>query len=204
LFKSVPHMTLMAPADAADLKAFLSWAMDRKGPVMLRYPKARVDCADGDAAPVVEGRGVMMRRDGHSSVLVCALGPLVYAAVRAAETLAEEGISADVYSLRFAAPIDEAYLGALCRRYSHVLTVEDGSVSGGVGESIAAMLARSAEGPRVTILGFSSIPPAQATRDELLRDAGLDEAGIAAAVRNLAAASVGAEMRNALSVASGL
>ncbi len=204
LFKGLPHMTLMAPADAADLKAFLFWAMDRKGPVMLRYPKSRVDCARGDAAAVVEGRGVLMRKDSHSSILVCALGPLAYAALRAAETLAEEGIRADVYSLRFAAPIDEAYLCTLCRRYSHVLTVEDGSVAGGVGESIAAMLARSAEGPRVTILGFSSIPPAQATRDELLRDAGLDEAGIAAAARNLAAASVGAEMRNALSVASGL
>jgi 1-deoxy-D-xylulose-5-phosphate synthase len=118
--------------------------------------------------------------------------------------LAAEGINADVYSLRFAAPIDEEYLAALCRRYRHVITVEDGSVAGGVGESVAAILARTAEGPRVTILGFSSVPPAQATRDELLRDAGLDEAGIAAAVKKLAAASVGAGMRDALSVASGL
>ena len=204
LFKGLPHMTLAAPADAGELKAFLSWAMDRTGPVTIRYPKARVDCAAGDPAPIVEGRGVMLRRDSCAAVLICALGPLAYAAARAADMLAGEGLHADVYSLRFAAPIDEAYLAALCSRYRHIVTVEDGAVRGGVGESVAALLARSADGPRVTTLGFSSIPPAQAARDELLRDAGLDEAGIAVAIRNIAAASVGAGMRDALSVASRL
>ncbi|MCE1195183.1 1-deoxy-D-xylulose-5-phosphate synthase [bacterium] len=204
LFKGLPHMTMMAPADSGELRAFLRYAVDRKGPAILRYPKSRVACAEGDAAPVVLGRGVLMREDSRSSMLVCALGPLAYAAARAVDGLADEGVFADVYSLRFVAPIDEAYLSALCRRYREVITVEDGSVAGGVGESIAAILSRSADGPRVTILGFPPAPPAQATRDELLRDAGLDESGIASAIRNLAAESAGAELRDALSIASGL
>lgn len=204
LFKGLPHMTMLAPADSGELKAFLRYAVGLAGPVALRYPKSRVDCAEADTAPIVEGRGVMAREDPRSTILVCALGPLVYAAARAVDRLAKEGILADVYSLRFVTPIDEAYLANLCCRYSDVITIEDGSVSGGVGESIAAILAHVDDGPRVTILGFSPVPSAQATRDELLRDAGLDEAGIVSAIRNRAAALVGEESRDALSIASGL
>ena len=188
LFKSFPNMTILAPSSAGEMKMFMRHALALKGPVLLRYPKGKVECEDeAFLRPIVAGRGVMMRRTQRSSILLCALGPLAQVAARAVDRLAGEDIFIDLYSLRFACPIDESYLSELCRPYADVITLEDGAIAGGAGESIASILVRAATGSRVSILGFGSAPPAQATRGELLRDAGIDEDGIYSYLRKMAA-----------------
>lgn len=179
LLKSMPNMTMLAPADAGELDSFLRFALSLKSPVALRYPKARVECDDeADTAPVVMGRGSFLRKDARSTLLVCALGPCAHTAANAIDKLAAKGLYADLYSLRFVCPIDETYLVELCGRYKKIITIEEGSKAGGVGESIGRMLAEKASRAQVTILGFSGLPPAQASREQLLHDAGLDEEGL--------------------------
>ena len=188
LFKSLPHMTILAPSSAGEMKMFIRHALGVKGPVLIRYPKDKVGCEDEACLkPVATGRGVMMRRNPRSSVLLCALGPLAQIAARAIDRLAAEEVSVDLYSLRFACPIDEPFLAGLCASYTDIVTIEDGAIAGGVGESIASILARTSTGARVSTLGFGSAPPAQASRGELLRDAGLDEDGIYSYLRKVAA-----------------
>ncbi|MDD3820634.1 MAG: transketolase C-terminal domain-containing protein, partial [Spirochaetales bacterium] len=179
LFKSLPNSTILAPSCAAEMESFLRFAIDRKGPVFLRFPKARVDCDEPACeAPLVPGRGVFLRKRKKASVLVCALGPLAHAAARATDKLEESGYPIDLYSLRFASPLDEQEIAAVCSGYSAVALVEEGAKAGGVGESIASILARRAVRVKLLILGFGPGLPPQASREELLADAGLDEEGL--------------------------
>lgn len=179
LFKSLPHVTMMAPSNGVELRAFLGFALAQRGPVILRFPKARIECAEAVAVdPIVTGRGVFLRTHPHSTLLVCALGPIAQTAAKSIDRLAAKGIYVDVYSLRFVSPIDEAYLASICQHYSEILTAEEGLRGGGVGETIISILARRSINVAVTILGFGAMPPAQASRDEILRDAGLDEEGL--------------------------
>lgn len=205
LFKALPNVTMMAPSGAEELRAFLRFAVAQKGPVFLRYPKARVDCEDPVcASPVAVGRGIFLRKDPRSTLLVCALGPCVWDAARAIDRLAAREIFVDLYSLRFACPIDEAGIAEICGRYAAVATVEEGSKAGGVGETIASILARRSVNARVVILGFGASPPPQASREELLHDAGLDEEGLFTTIGILAADSGGARLHETVFVAARL
>jgi len=205
LFKNLPHMTMMAPSDGGELRAFLGFALARKGPVILRFPKARIECAEGiGLEPIVAGRGVFLRTHPDSTLLVCALGPVAQTAAKAIDRLAAKGIHVDLYSLRFVCPIDEAYLAGVCEGYSKIVTVEEGSIGGGVGETIVSILARKSVSVEATILGFGATPPAQASRDELLRDAGLDEDGLYASIGKRAGENEAVRTYEALPVAARL
>ncbi len=179
LFKSLPNCTILAPSCAAEMASFLRFALDQGGPIFLRYPKARVECEEpACTTPVSRGRGVYLRNEPGAEILVCALGPLAHAAGRAIDRLLKKGCKADLYSLRFACPLDESEISTICSKYKAIVTIEEASKSGGVGESIAALLARKAIHTRVINLGFGSVLPAQASREELLHDALLDEEGL--------------------------
>jgi|GEM_PF-4259918 len=172
--------------------SFLRFALDWKGPVFLRFPKARVDCDEpGCEAPPVPGRGIFLRKREKASVLICALGPVAHAAARATDRINESGFPIDLYSLRFASPLDEQEIAGICSGYRIVAIVEEGSKAGGVGESIASILARRAVRVKLVILGFGPGLPSQATRDELLSDAGLDEEGLYTTFTLLAADAAG-------------
>ncbi len=192
LFKNLPNSTILAPSCAAEMGSFLRFALDWKGPVFLRFPKARVDCDEpGCEAPPVPGRGIFLRKREKASVLICALGPVAHAAARATDRINESGFPIDLYSLRFASPLDEQEIAGICSGYRIMAIVEEGSKAGGVGESIASILARRAVRVKLVILGFGPGLPSQATRDELLSDAGLDEEGLYTTFTLLAADAAG-------------
>lgn len=188
LFKTMPNMTMMAPADAGELRLFLRYALGRRGPVALRYPKAKSLCLGEEAAaPIETGRGVFLRKYSRASLLVCALGPVAHSAAAAADRLAAQGVFVDVYSMRFVCPLDESYIADMCRAYGEVISVEEAALAGGVGESLSGILARQSSAPLLTSLGFASSPASQASREELLCEAGLDEDSLYALIRQKAA-----------------
>ena len=192
LLKSLPNSTILAPSCATEMGSFLRFALDWKGPVFLRFPKAKAECDEpGCEAPPQPGRGIFLRKRENASLLVCALGPVAHVAARASDRLEEAGYFIDLYSLRFASPLDDQELAGICSRYRAVAVVEEGCKSGGVGESIAAILARRAVLTKLVTLGFGPELPAQASRDELLSDAGLDEEGLFTTFSLLAADAAG-------------
>ena len=204
LLKSLPNITILAPSCAIEMEIFFRAALDRHGPIVLRYPKAGVDCDETfNAAPLEWGRGVFARKHGSSKVLVCALGPLVHSAARVSDLLAGRNIFVDVYSLRFATPLDEDFFATLCRGFAKLIVLEDGAVKGGVGDSIASIIARRSIAIALTLRGFGSMPPSQATREELLHDAGLDEEGIWALLSENTASSGNVESYEQVSLAIG-
>ncbi len=179
---AVPGMTVFAPSSAEDLEAMLETALDLDGPVAIRFPTTPARHAQ--AGRGMEGR---MLRQGDGSVCILGVGKLVAACEEAAMELEAEGIEATVWDVRTVSPPDGAML-ADAARHRVVVTAEDGLRVGGAGTFLADAVERTATGaerpaPRVVTLGIPREYLPHDRADDILASAGLDGAGIAAAVR---------------------
>jgi 1-deoxy-D-xylulose-5-phosphate synthase len=184
LFRTVPGMTILAPASEKELALMLEYALGLDGQAMIRYPKA--DCPDEVPAfslPIEKGRGVWIHQNPDTSICLAFTGSL-YPQVRSArELLQAKGIEADLYNLRFLKPLDEDYLADLLNHYDLVVFIEEGVPSGGFGE-YAASLARCRKCKAETLIlaaeeNFAADGRAIGTRDELLKANGLSADSIA-------------------------
>jgi 1-deoxy-D-xylulose-5-phosphate synthase len=185
LFRSVPGLTILAPSTHKEMELMLRYALAKGAPVVIRYAKA--PCCPprpGADEPLLEGRGVLLRRN-RGEVLIASFGALLEEALEAAELLEGLNIRTDVYNLRFIQPLDWDHLLALFGGYRMVCLAEEGSRCGGVGERIAAeMKGRGAAVPFLH-LGFPDRFVSQGSRRELLALCGLNGRNMAAAVEQL-------------------
>ncbi len=186
---ALPHMTVTAPKDGAELIGLLRCALTHEaGPFSLRYPR---DKAPGEAPPAAEvapvsyGTWEILRR-GHECALL-AVGVMCRPAREAAELLAADGFDVTVVNCRFLKPMDRAMLEALARDHKLFVTVEDGSVVNGFGATLAGILQTTAPDVRVVPLGVPDRTYEHAPRAKQLEEVGLTGAGLAARIRVLAA-----------------
>ena len=186
---AVPHMTVTAPKDGAELIGLLRCALRHTdGPFSLRYPR---DKAPGEAPPAAEvaavpyGTWEMLRKGKDCAIL--AVGVMCQPALGAAELLAAEGIDVAVVNCRFLKPMDRAVLDALVRDHRILVTVEDGTVVNGFGAAVAAVTQTMAPEVRVVTLGVPDRTFEHAPRAQQLEEVGLTAQGIAARIRALAA-----------------
>ena len=180
--RMIPGMVLMQPKDGEELRDML-WTAVRhgKGPVAVRYPRANLP---EDKLPEREPRllpiGVAETLRAGGDVAILALGTMVLPSLAAAELLEAQGVSATVVNARFVTPLDERTLGGLARSVGRLITVEENVPMGGFGSAVSECLDR---------LGLSATPQLRIAlpdqfvthgkRDELLKLAGLDPAGLA-------------------------
>jgi 1-deoxy-D-xylulose-5-phosphate synthase len=138
--REVPGITVMAPANEAELRDMLVTALALDGPASLRYPRgegAGVDLArEPEVLPV--GKAEVMREGSDAAIL--GVGPMAHRAMEAAEALAEEGIEAAVVNVRFVKPFDEELVRKLAGQTGALVTVEEGTLIGGFGSAVAEML----------------------------------------------------------------
>ena len=174
----VPGMTVLAPSSAPDLQAMMRTAMTIDGPVSIRFPKGNVDPEHGIAGEGVRARLV---RDG-SQICILSVGRLLSAAETAAVELAEHGLSASVWDVRCAKPLDDDMLAAAAE-HQMVVTAEDGLRIGGAGEYIADRLRERGSNATVVCLGAPDTFIPQGKPAQILAELGLDAAGIAASTR---------------------
>jgi 1-deoxy-D-xylulose-5-phosphate synthase len=191
---AVPHMTVTAPKDGAEMLALLRLAVERAdGPFSLRYPRDNVPApvpALADIPPIEYGTWEIVRRGDGLAIL--AVGTMVAEALDAAARLEAEGISATVVNCRFLKPVDEATLQWVLSRHDAVITVEEGTVVNGFGALVARLTeaSRTAHpGVLVDVLGVPDSVIEHGTRAEQLAETGLDAAAIFLRARALAAAA---------------
>src|SRR5690606_28737935 len=129
--RMIPNLVVGAPADAQELAAMLTTALDHDGPVALRYPKASTDpLPDLPATPL--RIGAWDRLTEGDDVLLLAAGRPVEAAHKAAGILSTEGVSVTTVNARWIKPLDPR-LADWAAAHRRVVTVEDNVVSGGFG-----------------------------------------------------------------------
>jgi len=181
--RSLPNLTVMAPKDESELADMLATALQLDGPSAIRYPRGNgygVEMHTPKALPVGKGE---VREEGKDG-LVIAVGTRTREALQACEVLRKQhGKHLTLINLRFIKPLDSALIIKHLHTGKPLLVVEEGCAEGGIGEAIAALaLKQGWHGPFVH-LGIPDAFPAQGTQAEILRDLGLDAAGIEAALR---------------------
>lgn len=186
LLRSIPGMTILAPASEAEMALCLEWAFSSQYPTVLRYPKT--ECPDEVPAftnPMEAGRGVMAIESKNAETLLVCTGGVFAEVKEASNILLRTGISNDVYNLRFLTPLDEDYFLNTVLRYKVVVFVEDGIKQGGICEYLQGLLAGLPI--RSHVCAFPPAFPPTGKRSEVLKFAGLSATQIAIQAQTLIA-----------------
>ncbi len=178
--RAVPNLVLMAPADEAELRDMLFTATRFKGgPSAIRYPRGAGPGASlrPEFSELPIGRGEIVR--SGTDVALLAYGSLVGPATVAAEMLTERGVSAAVVNLRFAKPLDGELINQMAAACGRLVTLEEGTVSGGVGSAVLEHLSARGQSVPTLCLGLPDRFVAHGTPAELARLVGLDPPSLA-------------------------
>ncbi|TWD75156.1 transketolase subunit B [Kribbella amoyensis] len=182
--RAIANLPIVVPADPTQTRAAMRWAVSTEGPSYLRIPRSPVPELFAPDTPLEPGRFVPLT-DGDDVTLVAA-GTLVWRAVEAASLLRIEGISARVLAAPFVEPLDEAAVIAAARETRGIVTVEEATVSGGLGAAVAGVAARYCP-TRVRVLGIPGVFAPTGDVEFLLEHFGLTATGIADSARSVLA-----------------
>lgn len=182
LMKMLPGMTVISPADYNQTKQATIAIARFYGPVYLRFGRPKWPVFIPESMPFEIGKAQLLREG--SDISVFATGHMVWLALQAAGSLASEGISAEIINIHTIKPLDrEAILNSV-KKTGKAVTCEEHNVLGGLGESVAAVLAE--EYPvRMKRVGVNDTFGESGTPEQLLEKYGLSMAGIKNAVRGL-------------------
>ena len=180
----VPNLVVATPSDESELRNMMYTALQSAVPFVIRYPRGGGRGAAWRNEPFAElplGRGRCVREG--EDVAVLAFGPVVERAEEAAARLEAEGVSVAVYDMRFAKPLDEQLLEEVARRFSRVVSIEDGVVRGGAGEAVVKYMNDHHHDVEVQTLGIADCFVEQGTPAELYALCGYDVEAIVRAVK---------------------
>ena len=133
LMRTLPNMTVINPADAKEAEAAVLAAIDYQGPVYIRLGRAETKDIHDDSYHFEWGK---------ADVSIFATGIMTAKALDAAETLAKQGIQAEVINVHTIKPLDEETVIASAKKTGKVVTAEEHSIIGGLGSAVAEVLAR--------------------------------------------------------------
>ena len=145
LMRSIPGMTVICPADGVEAEAAVKAAYEMDGPVYLRFGRLAIPVFHEEGFDFRIGKGEVLR-DG-TDVAIIANGLLVYEAIQAGEQLAEMGINAMVINMATVKPLDEELVLEAARKCGKVITCEEHSVIGGLGEAVCSVLSEKLPTP---------------------------------------------------------
>lgn len=137
----VPNMVLMAPADKDELIEMIKIVNQIKAPAAIRYPRGEALSLDIKHNKIVLGTGTVEREGSDIAIFAC--GSMVKSSLEAADILEKRKIDTAVINLRFIKPIDKELIIKTAANVKAVMTVEEGSKIGGVGELIASIIAEN-------------------------------------------------------------
>lgn len=140
LMRTLPNMTVINPADAKEAEAAVLAAIDYQGPVYIRLGRAETKDIHDDSYHFEWGKTEVLRQG--SDVSIFATGIMTAKALDAAETLAKQGIQAEVINVHTIKPLDEETVIASAKKTGKVVTAEEHSIIGGLGSAVAEVLAR--------------------------------------------------------------
>ncbi|GAC1472104.1 MAG: 1-deoxy-D-xylulose-5-phosphate synthase [Candidatus Dormibacteraceae bacterium] len=189
----IPNLKIAAPADATELCALLETALATDGPVAIRYPKGPVPATpDLPVEPLPVGRWEELRKGGDA--VIFAVGRMVEVAQEAAERLEMQGISCAVVNARWIKPVDPR-ITDWARSHPVVVTVEDNVGTGGFGGAVLEALAPHGLAGRVRTIALPDQFLPQGRASDILKEHGLDAAGVAKSVFEAVRGRVATERR---------
>ena len=141
LMRSIPGMVVICPADGVEAEAATKAAYAHQGPVDLRMGRLAVPVFHEEGFEFQIGKGEVMR-DGND-IAIIANGLMVYEAIQAGEKLAEQGINARIINMSTIKPLDEELILKAAKECGKIVTCEEHSVIGGLGEAVCSFLSET-------------------------------------------------------------
>ena len=185
--RCIPNMVVSAPMNESELRNLMYSAQlpDNQSPYVIRYPRGTGVLPEWrtpfEKIEVGTGRKIC---DGNE-VAILTIGHPGNFAVAACRMLALEDLYPAHYDMRFVKPLDEAMLHEIAAKYNKIVTVEDGTITGGFGSAILEFMAQHDYKPQVTILGIPDRIIEHGKPEELHRECGYDARAIAETVRSI-------------------
>lgn len=176
IYRSIPGAVIAVPRNEIELKDMMFSAMKaEQGPYIIRYPRGYGEGVDwqGHGFKEIEaGKGELVA-EGSDIAVICA-GPVANRAAEAAARLKEEsGWSPAIYDIRYIKPIDKELLDDIASRFGEIVTIEDGTLLGGLHGAVAEHMCSLADSPKITPVGIPDRYISQGTQEELRRECGL-------------------------------
>ena len=185
-FRCIPNMTVSSPMNEEELRNMMYTAqLENKGPFAIRYPRGRGVLSDWETPlqeiPVGKGRLI---HDGDD-LTILSIGHIGNLVTEAIKKLEKDQISIAHYDMRFVKPIDSEILHQVGKKFKKVITIEDGTIIGGLGSAILEFFADHNYHPKVTRLGVPDQFIEHGTQQQLYKECGYDVQGIYQAVKAL-------------------
>ncbi|MBC3542169.1 transketolase family protein [Rufibacter sediminis] len=184
MMKMLPHMTVINPCDFNQTKAATIAIAEYEGPVYLRFGRPVVPNFTPADQKFEIGKAVMLNEG--KDVTIIATGHLVWKAILAGKLLAEQGIDAEIINIHTIKPLDTEAILASVAKTRCVVTAEEHQFNGGLGESVARLLAQNLPLP-LELVGVNDSFGESGTPEELMEKYGLNEQSIVAAVQRVMA-----------------
>ncbi len=181
--RAIHNVTIVAPADNFETREAVLAAAKTEVPVYLRFGKKAMPDLARLSKEFELGKASLIRQG--TALTFVASGETVAPASDAAELLAKEGVECRVLSMHTIKPLDEAAVLSAASETGGVITVEEHSVHGGLGEACAALLLQAGKSVPFKIIGFPDEYTVTGGQVEILRHYGMDGPGLAMTARGL-------------------
>jgi 1-deoxy-D-xylulose-5-phosphate synthase len=177
--RCIPNMTVASPLNEQELRNLMFTAqLENMGPFAIRYPKGRGVMPQWktpfEELPV--GKGRCLREGKDAAVL--SIGHVGNYVPGACAVLEKSGFTVAHYDMRYLKPIDEELLHGVFKKFNRIITVEDGTILGGLGSAVLEFMADHGYSARVVRLGIPDKFIEQGSLEELYAECGYDAAGI--------------------------
>jgi 1-deoxy-D-xylulose-5-phosphate synthase len=173
--RPIPNLTIAAPYDEHELRNLMYTAqLPDKGPFAIRYPRGRGKLVDWrcpfEELPIGKGRCL---HEGNN-IAILSIGSIGNLAAEAISRVEQQGISVAHYDMRFLKPIDEEILHEVGRKFKHIITLENGTIKGGLGSAVLEFMADNGYQPHITRMGLPDEFIEHGSVPELCRLCGID------------------------------
>mgnify|MGYP006278441441 CR=1 FL=1 len=185
MFRGLPGVVVMAPADAPELEQMVRLALEGDRPAAIRYPREKVSAEPLARSEAFDIGQAAVLREGPDGAII-AYGAMVSRSLAAADELAEDGLQITVVNARFAKPLDTETISEVVAGHPAVILAEDHVAPGGFGAAVLEALAQ--EGIPADHVRLAAVPDRfveHAPREQQLADLRLDGPGLAQRVRDL-------------------
>lgn len=181
--RPIPNLTISSPYDECELRRLMyTAAQPGAGAFVIRYPRGKGSLADWRCPleTVEVGKGRCIKKGTDVAFLTIGpIGKVMEAAVAEAE---KQGVSVAHYDMRFLKPIDTAILREVGENFKYVVTLEDGTVKGGLGSAVLEYMAASGYTPKVEIMGIPDEFIEHGAPSELYRVCRMDKEDVVRAI----------------------
>ena len=177
--RCIPNMTIASPMNEHYLRHLMYTAQAKEtGVFAIRYPRGRGSLVNWHCTPMILEIGKGRKLSDGEDIALISIGPIGVSAQKAIIRARQQGVSVAHYDMIFLKPIDEELLHEIGKKYSRIVTVEDGSIKGGLGMAVIEFMADNGYVPRIKRIGIPDQFIEHGTIPELYKLCGMDEDNI--------------------------